>query len=424
MQALLEELFPICRSISGEGTRATLARLRDVVPLDQHEARSGERCFDWTVPDEWTIRDACIDDQHGNRMVDFSDNNLHVVGYSTPVDEVLSLEELRPHLHTLPDMPDAIPYRTSYYERDWGFCLRHTDYQGLTEGQYHVKIDSSFKRGSLPYGELRIPGRAPAEILLATNICHPSMANNELSGPIVLAFLGEWLLQQSTLNYSYRLLWLPETIGAIYYLSKNAAELRERVIAGYQVVCQGGPAAYTYLRSRAGNTLADRITPRILKRAGLDFRVLDYSHRGSDERQWCSPGVDLPVGSLIRCKYGDYPEYHTSLDNLEFVNGSQLEESLELYKKCMREIEDRRTYLRTKGLCEPNLGKRGLYNVLGGGNDGDADAQALLELLAFADGDHDLEDILQRSGISVERLKKAEKTLVEQELIEVTNCEL
>jgi aminopeptidase-like protein len=417
MHALMGELFPIGRSITGQGVRETLSRLVQHVPLKVHEVESGTQCFDWVVPDEWNVSEAWIADENGQRVVDFADSNLHLVSYSVPIDAVMSLEELRPHLHTLPSQPNAIPYRTSYYKQDWGFCLSEHTARQLKDGRYHVKIDAKLAPGSLTYGELLIPGDNDQEILLSTNICHPSMANNELSGTVLTTALARWLLDRPQRRYSYRILWLPETIGAIVYLSRHAKVMKAKTLAGYQIVCVGGPNNSTYLETPCANRLTDRITKRILAQSRKPYQVLPFARRGSDERQYCSPGIGLPVGSLMRSKYREYPEYHTSLDNLDFVTAGHLDASLELYQACLEAIERRRVFVSTVNGGEPNLGRRDLYPSVGGSNHTQLNVQGFLAVMAFANGEYDLEDIAELNELPLDVIEKSVDTLVEKGLL-------
>ncbi len=414
MYELLTELFPIARSLTGDGVRQTLQILQRSIPLTVHEVPSGSRVFDWTIPDEWSIRDAYILDEHDRRVVDFRDNNLHVVGYSVPVDRVMSLEELQPHLHSLEDQPDAIPYVTSYYSKRWGFCLTHRQRQSLREGQYRVVIDSDLRPGFLTYGELLIPGTTREEVFISTYICHPSMANNELSGPVVTTMLSRWIASRPR-RYSYRIVFIPETIGSLTYLSRHLDELKRNVIAGFNVTCVGDDRAYSYLPSRAGDTLADRAALAVLRDNHPEFIRYSYLDRGSDERQYCSPGVDLPVASVMRSKYREYREYHTSLDDLSLVSSAGLQGAFTVLHECLELIEENRIYLSTNQ-GEPQLGRRGLYPNLGTKNP-HRQANEILDFLAYADGSNDLIDISSIIGVPVWRLYSLAQTLEAEGLI-------
>jgi aminopeptidase-like protein len=414
MHALAAELYPICRSITGDGVRSTLEILGRSVPLAVHEVPSGTRVFDWTVPPEWNIRDAYVLDDQGERVIDFRRSNLHVVGYSTPVDVTLPLGELQDHLHSLKDQPTAVPYVTSYYRERWGFCLPHEQRLALRDGEYRAVVDSSLEPGSLTYGEVLIPGASDAEVFLSTYICHPSMANNELSGPVVATFLARWLASAPR-RYSYRIVFVPETIGALTYLSRNLEALKERVVAGFNLTCLGDERAYSYLPSRAGDTLADRAALKVLHDEHPDFVAYSYLDRGSDERQYCSPGVDLPVASVMRSKYREYPEYHTSLDDLELVTPSGLQGGFDVLRSCIELIERDRVY-RATCLGEPQLGRRGLYPSLGT-RETHRVVAALLDLLAYADGTRDLIAISDAIRVPVAELYGLVDRLVEEGLL-------
>lgn len=411
MHSWARDLFPVCRSLTGNGVRETLSYLSRIVPsMTVHEVPSGTRAFDWTVPDEWNIRGAFIEDENGNRVVDFARNNLHVMGYSTPVDQWMTLAELQPYLHSLPDQPGAIPYVTSYYVKRWGFCLAHAQRESLADGRYRVVIDSTLEPGSLTYGEVLIPGKEEMEVFLSTYVCHPSMANNELSGPVVTTALARWISANTERRFSYRIVFIPETIGSIVYISRHLDELRRRIIAGYVVSCVGDDRAYSLLRSRDGNTLADRAAKLTLTKHAPDHVEYSYLDRGSDERQYCSPGVDLPVASIMRTRYNSYPEYHTSLDDLTLVTPSGLEGAFEAYTKTISLIEKNYTF-RTTTPCEPQLGKRGLYPTLSTRGAGYS-VRSMTNVLAYADGTRDLVDLAEKIGITADEAIEISEKLV------------
>jgi aminopeptidase-like protein len=415
--ALVRDLFPICRSITGDGVRRTLRHIQGILPgLRIHEVPSGTKALDWTVPDEWNIADAFIADESGRRVVDFREHNLHVVGYSEPVDRVMDLEELDGHLYSLPELPTAIPYVTSFYARRWGFCLRHEQRQSLAPGRYHVKIDSRLEPGSLTYGEILLPGSSEAEIFFSTNVCHPSLANNELSGPAVATYLAREIAARPDRRFRYRFVFIPETIGSLVVLSRHLDELRRHVVAGFNVVCVGDERHYSFLPSRLGNTLADRVARHVLRHHAPDHVSYEFRERGSDERQYCSPGADLPVVSIMRSRYGTYPEYHTSLDDLRFVSPAGLSGSFRALMKCVDALEANRRY-RTTCVGEPQLGRRGLYPSISRNLLPDHQ-RMLLNLLAYSDGDHDLIEIAEILDRPVEDLLPGVRQLAECDLLE------
>lgn len=393
MHDFAAKLFPICRSLTGNGVRQTLAEIRNHLPnLVIHEVPSGTRAFDWVVPDEWNIAGARLIGPNGQVVVDFCNHNLHVVGYSEPIDRILPLDELQKHLYSLPELPDAIPYVTTYYRRDWGFCLPFRLRETLPPGDYHAKIDSTLAPGSLTYAEMLLPGESEREVLLSTYICHPSMANNELSGPAVTTWLVKWLLQQRR-RFTYRIVFIPETIGSILYLSRNLEAMRRNVVAGFNISCVGDDRCYSYLPSRHGNSLSDRAARYVLERLDANYRRYTYLDRGSDERQYCAPGIDLPICSVMRSKYGCYPEYHTSADDLSLVTPTGLEGAYTALKNCLELLEANRTW-RATVLCEPQLGKRGLYPTTST-RESAISTRAMMDLLAYVDGHRDLLDIAE-----------------------------
>jgi len=416
MHALGQELFPVCRSLTGEGVRITLRRLADYVDgLVVKQVPSGEKVFDWTVPDEWRISSGRLTGPDGKTVVDFADNNLHVVGYSEPVDVELDLEDLQPHLHSLPDQPDAIPYVTSYYRRRWGFCLTDTRRRELLPGRYHASIDSALFPGHLDYGEAVIPGKTSDEIFLSTYVCHPSMANNELSGPLVAAWLHQWARQRQ-MRHTLRFVFLPETIGSIAYLARNLAAMRRNVVAGFVLTCLGDDRAYSYLASREANTLADRAARNVLSHIDPDYHHWSFLDRGSDERQYCAPGIDLPFVSIMRSKYATYPEYHTSLDDFSLVTPSGLAGGLYAVTRAVEAVEENRRW-RATVLCEPQLGRRGLYPTLSTKGSGDT-IRPMMNFLAYADGKYDLIAIADKIGVPVWELAPIAAMLERQGLVE------
>jgi aminopeptidase-like protein len=387
-----EKLWPFNRSLTGNGVRQTLGAIKEVIPeLRLHEVSSGEKAFDWIVPKEWNVADAYLITPNGNKICDFKMNNLHLVGYSIPIRVNLPLEDLQKHLHSLPDQKDAIPYVTSYYEPRWGFCLSQNERDQLIPGIYKVHIDVELVDGSLTYGEILLPGQVEKEILLSTYICHPMMANNELSGIAVTTYLAKWLSEIDK-YYSYRIVFLPETIGSIVYISKNLATLKKNIVAGYVLTCIGDERTYSFLPSRLGDTLGDRMAMHVMKYIEPNFKRYRWLDRGSDERQYCSPKIDLPVASIMRTKYGEFPEYHTSLDRLDtVVTATGLAGGYELVKKVLLGIENN-YYPESLILCEPQMGKRGLYATLS--QKGSAQIhRKLLDALSYCDGNSSLLEI-------------------------------
>ncbi len=398
MYDLLKRLFPICRSITGDGVRKTLKIIQEYIPIELYEVPTGKKVFDWVIPKEWNINDAYVMNEEGIKVIDFKKNNLHIVGYSVPVDKEVSLSDLQDHLYSLPDQPEAIPYVTSYYKPRWGFCIKHSKRENLKEGKYYVYIDSELKDGHLTYGELLIHGKNNEEVFLSTYVCHPSMANNELSGPIVTTFLSKWILKKPR-RYSYRIIFIPETIGSLTYLSQNISEMKKKVIAGFNVTCVGDDKNYSYLPTRYGNTYADKVALNVLSNKHPEFTRYTFLDRGSDERQYNAPGIDLPVCSLMRSKYLEYPEYHTSLDNLSLVSKEGLAGSYDLLKESLITIENNYIY-KIRCLGEPQLGKRGLFPTLSSKSRRKY-TRNMINFIAYADGTNDLIDISNIINIPV-----------------------
>jgi len=414
--ALIERLYPVCRSITGNGVRRSLRLLRETIPLALREVISGTKVFDWTVPDEWNIRDAYIMNEAGERVVDFRKSNLHVLNYSVPVNRAISLAELRPHLFTMSEAPDWIPYRTSYYEKNWGFCLTQRQLDKLEEGEYDVYIDSTLHPGHLTYGEFRIQGETDEEVMISCHSCHPSLCNDNLSGMAVAARLAA-LLQKLSLRYSYRFLWVPGTIGSITWLALNEAML-SRIKHGLVLSCLGDSGNFTYKRSRRGNAEVDRAVEHVLLHSEREFNVLDFTPYGYDERQYCSLGINLPVGSFMRTPNGCYPQYHTSADDLSLVTPAALGDSLVQLVSLIQVLEENRRYVNLSPKGEPQLGRRGLYGQMGGGKEAAAMEMALLWVLSFSDGRQELLDIAIRSGIPFNQISRAAEALRTAGLLE------
>jgi len=402
------ELFPICRSITGNGIRQTLSLIGKKIPLEISEVPTGTPVFDWTVPKEWNIRDAYIQGPDRKRVVDFQKSNLHVLNYSVPVHAKMSLHDLKPHLLTIPQHPDWIPYRTSYYKEDWGFCLTHNKLLALKDQEYEVCIDSSLENGSLTYGECYIPGRSSDEVLVSCHACHPSLANDNLSGLVVATFLAR-LLSGRELRYSYRFLFIPGTIGAITWLAQNR-ETSGRIRHGLVLTSIGDRGPFHYKKSRRDNAEIDRAAEYVLKHAAPTATILPFSPVGYDERQYCSPGFNLPVGCLMRSVWGTFPEYHTSADNLDFLSAESLAESLQVCASIFELLENNRSYQNLAPFCEPQLGRRGLYHSTGATSP-EAEIHARLWVLNMSDGQHSLLDIAERSGLPFAMLVDAAELL-------------
>jgi aminopeptidase-like protein len=421
MYSWANDLFPICRSITGQGLRETLHYIKEKLEnLKIISVPSGTKIFDWVVPDEWIIRDAYIKTIDGEIIVDFKNNNLHIVNYSRPINKQISYNDLKHHLHTLPDRPNSIPYHTSYYKKEWGFCLTQHKKDNLKEKQYIVKIDSEFIKGSLDYGELVVHGKTKKEILFSTYICHPSMANNELSGPVVTLALARWVASLKERHYTYRFVFVPETIGAIAFLFSNYEELKKRVCAGFVVSCVGDEGAYSYLSSKYGNTLSDRVAKIILDFHGEKYNTYSYFERGSDERQYCSPGIDLPVCSVMRSKYGSYPEYHTSDDNMSLISPKGLQGSFDIYTKIIKLLEGNKTYC-ASNKCEPKLSKYNLRPTLGATRSMSNYHKLISNILAYSDGDNDIVSLSSFLKTDPLVVIDAVKTLLSHKLIHEVN---
>ncbi len=408
LHSFAAELYPICRSITGDGIRETLRRVGQRIPMERTEVATGTPVFDWTVPKEWSIRDAYIKDTRGCRVVDFQQHSLHVVNYSAPVHATISLGELQPHLYTLPDHPEWIPYRTSYYKESWGFCLTHRQMLALEDGDYEVCIDSSLVDGNLTYGECCIPGRSTDEVLISCHACHPSLANDNLSGVVVATALAQYL-QEQDLRYSYRFLFIPGTIGAITWLARNQ-ERAQLIRHGLVLAGIGDRGGFHYKRSRQGDAEIDCAASHVISHSGETSEVLDFSPYGYDERQYCSPGFNLAVGCLMRSVWGTFPEYHTSADNLDFIDPLQLARSLRVCVDIVDILENNFKYHNLNPYCEPQLGKRNLYRSTGGESIG-MEINARLWVLNLSDGEHSLLDIAERSGLSFQAIHDAAELL-------------
>jgi aminopeptidase-like protein len=415
MHDLVAELYPICRSITGEGVRQTLAIVGRRIDLEVHEVPTGTEVFDWTVPREWNLHDAWVKDPGGRRVIDVEASNLHVVSYSTPVRATVTLAELKRHLFTLPEQPDWIPYRTAYYTPSWGFCASQRLADSLPDGDYQVCIDATLTDGHLTYGEQLIAGQTAEEVLLTCHICHPSLANDNLSGIAVATWLAQ-RLAKSRPRYSYRLLFIPGTIGSITWLARNQHRV-DRIHHGLVLACVGDPGPLTYKRSRRGDTPIDRAMTYMLEQSGRPHTILDFEPYGYDERQFCSPGFNLPIGALSRTPYARYPQYHTSADNLDLVTPHALHDTLEACWQALQILETDRHYLNLNPNCEPQLGRRGLYGSVGGRSDTQQAQIAMLWILNLSDGTHSLLDIAQRSGLPFNLIAQTATALEDADLL-------
>jgi aminopeptidase-like protein len=415
LHAFVSELYPICSSITGDGLREILRRIGSRIPLEIHEVPTGTQAFDWTVPREWNVRDAYVRNSRGEKIIDFKNSNLHLMNYSVPVNAKLSLAELKPHLYALPDRPDWIPYRTSYYRETWGFCLSQRQLDSLPEDEYEVVIDSSLEDGSLTYAQCLVPGASQEEILISCHACHPSLCNDNLSGLAVATFLAQALAATEN-RYSYRFLFIPGTIGSITWLSRNE-NIVPRIKHGLVLACVGDPGAFSYKKSRRGTAEIDRAVLHLLASSGAPHNVRDFSPYGYDERQYCSPGFNLPVGCLNRTQHGKFPEYHTSADNLSFVTADALAGTFRFCRNLFQLLENNLTYLNLNPQCEPQLGRRGLYRLMGGLPDPGARELAMLWTLNLSDGQHSLLDVAERSTLPFASILQATKDLQQASLL-------
>ncbi len=419
LEALFDRLFPINRSITGNGLRKSLAIIGEYIPLNIIEYKSGTKCFDWVVPEEWNISEAYIEDQNGKRIVDFKENNLHVMGYSIPVFGIFTMDDLLPHLFTIPEKPDAIPFVTSYYKRNWGFCLSHNTLLKMKDSSYRVCIESELSEGSLTLGELLIKGKSKKEVLLFSHIGHPSMANDQLSGPLTLVGLASRLLnKKEKLKYSYRFVLTPETIGSIAYIARNKSRLRKRVMGGMTAACTADHGGFTYRTPKSGNTPFDTAVETALKQSGEIFEIHGFSPLGCDERHFNSHGIGIAIGSLMRTPPGQYPEYHTSLDNKDFISFDKLTASVDLLESAISNFESDCIIQAIHKNCEPKLDKHGLYPTTSNKNDKNQETGRLVSIWALADG-RLLSEISTGLGISTVEARKLADKLAAHKLIRI-----
>lgn len=418
---IAERIFPICRSITGNGVRKTLRILKEYLPeIEIKEIPSGTECFDWTIPKEWNISEAYIEKSNGERILDFTDNNLHVMGYSVPIDKYVTLDELKSVIYTQPDQPDVIPYITSYYKERYGFCMTQNQKDSLEEDNYHIVINSTLdENGSLTYGECVIPGETKKEILISTYICHPSMANNECSGPSISVILAnsikKLIEEQKIRRYTYRFLFIPETIGSIMYLSQHLEELKENLIAGFNLTCVGDDRDYSFVHTRYADTITDKLLDNILKFHHPEYKAFSFLERGSDERQYNAPGIDLPICTFSRTLFHNYPEYHTSADNMNLISSSGLQGTFDVIMSCIIALEYNH-YYKVNYLCEPQLGKRGLYPTVSQKGTYDS-VKALTDFIAYSDGRNDLIDISNIIHVPISIIIPIVEKLLETQVI-------
>jgi aminopeptidase-like protein len=413
-----KELWHLDRSITGEGLRQTLKKIKNKNPnLKIKKISSGKKVYDWTVPNEWKVNEAYIIDPKGKKICDFKVNNLHLVGYSIPINKKMSLDKLKKFLHSIPEQPNAIPYITSYYKKYWGFCITHNQKKKLVKGIYHVVVDTKLFRGSMNYGELIIKGKSKKEIFFSTYVCHPSMANNELSGPCVMTYVSKWISQKINRYFTYRIIFIPETIGSISYLKLNKNHLKKNMFAGFNISCVGDNRVYSFLPSRNGNTFSDFILKAVLKKKDKNFIKYTWKERGSDERQYCSPGIDLPVASFSRSKYGTYKEYHTSLDNLQnVVSKSGLKGSFKVIIEMINLIENSK-FPKVKFFCEPKLSKRGLYPTLSTKNNISNNLRLIMNLISYSDGKTSISQIAKKCNVKEKQIYNLTKILVRKKIL-------
>ncbi len=415
-----KDIFPLNRSLTGEGVSKTLGYFKKICSdLQICNIKSGTKVFDWQIPSEWNVKEAYVSNLHGKKIIDFKKNNLHLMGYSKPINKILTYNSLKKHLYSLKSQPNAIPYITSYYKKNWGFCISHKKKKLLKKGRYKVVIDSNFKKGNLKYGEIYLKGKKNKEILISTNICHPSMGNNETSGPVVSLALAKWLKKKKNKNYSYRILFLPETIGALGYLKNNIKKLKQNLIAGFQIVCVGDDKHFSFLQSKKGNTLADCAARYVLKKQKKKVKYYSFLRRGSDERQYNSPGIDLPVCSIMKSKYGEYPEYHTSLDDLKFISVKGLNSSIKIYKEVINLIENtKRIKIKTKTLGEPMLSKHKLYPLVSTKKTNEI-VKTRMNVLAYANGKFDLIQIAETINEKISKVLSEISILKKKKIVKI-----